>query len=120
MCGIWASLGFRPHSSVIDSVTYRGPDGSGWQEFEAPAGPVVLAHRRLAIIDTTDAALQPMAWKDGSYWITYNGEVYNYLELRNTLQSMGHKFATQSDTEVILAAYEEWGEDCLSHFLGMF
>lgn len=120
MCGIWASLGFIPAPAVIDSVAYRGPDGRGWKEFASNAGPVVLAHRRLAIIDTTDAASQPMGWRDGRFWLTYNGEVYNYLELKAELAAKGYRFTTHSDSEVILAAYEEWGEACLAHFVGMF
>jgi asparagine synthase (glutamine-hydrolysing) len=120
MCGIWASLGFAPPSAAIDAVAHRGPDGRGWKEFSSTAGTLVLAHRRLAIIDTSDAGLQPMARRDGRYWITYNGEVYNYVELRAELEAKGHRFATRSDTEVMLAAYEEWGEGCLGRFAGMF
>jgi asparagine synthase (glutamine-hydrolysing) len=120
MCGIWASIGLSPPSSVIDSVAHRGPDGRGWKEFTSSAGPIVIAHRRLAIIDTSDAAAQPMAWRNGRFWITYNGEVYNYLELRAELEGLGYCFATHSDTEVILAAYECWGEACLDRFVGMF
>jgi asparagine synthase (glutamine-hydrolysing) len=120
MCGIWASLGLAPPPEVIDSVAYRGPDGRGWREFATSAGPVVLAHRRLAIIDTSDAALQPMSWRDGRFWLTYNGEVYNYVEIKIELEAKGYRFATRSDSEVMLAAYEEWGEFCLTHFVGMF
>jgi asparagine synthase (glutamine-hydrolysing) len=75
MCGIWASVGLSPGPAVIDSVAHRGPDGRGWKDFTSTAGPVVLAHRRLAIIDTSAAAAQPMAWDDGRFWLTYNGEI---------------------------------------------
>ena len=120
MCGIWFSLGFAPDPARIDVVTHRGPDGSGWKVFESAAGPVALGHRRLSIIDLSDAALQPMAYADDRYWIVYNGEIYNYLELRNELQAAGHRFRTRSDTEVLLAAYANWGEAALDRLVGMF
>ena len=120
MCGIWASIGLSPGPAVIDSVAYRGPDGRGWKDFTSSAGRVVLAHRRLAIIDTSAAAAQPMAWGDGRFWLTYNGEIYNYVELRAELEAKGYRFATSSDSEVLLGAYQEWGEACLTHFVGMF
>jgi asparagine synthase (glutamine-hydrolysing) len=120
MCGIWASVGLSPGPAVIDSVAHRGPDGRGWKDFTSTAGPVVLAHRRLAIIDTSAAAAQPMAWDDGRFWLTYNGEIYNYVELRAELAAKGYRFATSSDSEVLLCAYQEWGEACVAHFVGMF
>lgn len=79
-----------------------------------------LAHRRLSIIDLSSAGRQPMCNEDGSVWITYNGEIYNFLELRQTLEKRGHIFKTHSDTEVIVHAYEEWGENFVSHLRGMF
>lgn len=79
-----------------------------------------LGHRRLAILDLSAAGHQPMSTPDRRYWITYNGEVYNYLEIRLELEKLGHRFITQSDTEVILHAYAEWGAQCLHHFNGMF
>ena len=81
---------------------------------------VALTHRRLSIIDLSAAGHQPMCSPDGGLWITYNGEVYNYVELREELAGLGHHFRTQTDTEVILAAYRKWGRDCLSRFNGMF
>lgn len=81
---------------------------------------VVLGHRRLSIVDLTSAGHQPMSWADGSTWITYNGEIYNYVELRKELEGKGERFVSQSDTEVILAAYRQWGEDALSRLNGMF
>jgi asparagine synthase (glutamine-hydrolysing) len=84
--------------------------------------PVCLGfgHRRLAIVDTTPLGHQPMSYASGRYWITYNGQVYNHIELREELQRLGHPFASHSDTEVILAAYAQWGEDCLARFNGMW
>lgn len=120
MCGIWFSLGFAPDPAHIDAVAHRGPDGSGWRVFEGTVGPVALGHRRLSIIDLSDAALQPMSYADGRYWVVYNGEIYNYLELREELQAAGHPFRTESDTEVLLAAYAEWGEAALDRLVGMF
>ena len=84
MCGIWCSIGFQPEPMRIDLVRHRGPDGRGWQVFDTIAGPLVLAHRRLSIIDLSDAGLQPMQYSDGRYWLVFNGEIYNYLELRNS------------------------------------
>jgi len=120
MCGIFGSLGFAPDRERIDIVAHRGPDGSGWQEFSSQAGPLALGHRRLAIIDVSDAGLQPMADQSGRFHLVFNGEIYNYLELREELRAKGHIFASNSDSEVLLAAYAEWGEECLHRFLGMF
>jgi asparagine synthase (glutamine-hydrolysing) len=120
MCGIWFSLGFAPDPSRIDVVAHRGPDGSGWREFGSVAGPVALGHRRLSIIDLSAAAAQPMSYADDRYWITYNGEIYNYVELRRDLEAAGHRFRTRSDTEVLLAAYAQWGDAALDRLLGMF
>ena len=86
MCGIWFSLGFVPDRAHIDKVAHRGPDGPGWQRFRVSVrGPVALGHRRLSIIDLWTRRLQPMAYADGRYWLTFNGEIYNYLELRDEL-----------------------------------
>ena len=81
---------------------------------------VLLAHRRLAIVDLTPAGHQPMSYADGRYWIVFNGEIYNHLELRSELLGLGNAFASLSDTEVILAAYSRWGADCLERLNGMF
>ncbi len=120
MCGIWFSLGFPPDPARIDVVAHRGPDGRGWQVFDSVAGPVALGHRRLSIIDLSEMAAQPMSYGDGRYWVVYNGEIYNYIELRRELEVAGHRFATRSDTEVLLAAYAEWGGDALDRLIGMF
>src|SRR5438477_2770654 len=105
MCGIWSSVGFAPDPQRLDVVAHRGPDGRGWHVFDSRCGPVVLGHRRLAIIDVSDADAQPMSYADGRYWITYNGEIYNYVELRRELEQAGCSFRTHSDTEILLAAY---------------
>lgn len=81
---------------------------------------VAFGHRRLAIIDLSPAGHQPMCTSDGRVWIVYNGEIYNYVELRTELETLGHSFVSHSDTEVILTAYREWGEQCLGRFNGMF
>ncbi|MDR0406549.1 MAG: asparagine synthetase B, partial [Holosporales bacterium] len=121
MCGIWFSVGLdNLPASVIDVIAHRGPDGRGWQEFSSERGPVVMAHRRLAIIDLSESGHQPMSSRDGSLWITFNGEVYNYIEIRKELEALGQKFISQTDTEVILQAYMTWGPECLHRFNGMF
>ena len=103
---------------MIGSIGHRGPDGSGVYA----RGPVGLAHRRLSIIDLSDDGRQPMSrvLAAGNITITYNGEIYNYLELKAELLGCGHVFNSGSDTEVILAAYLEWGEACVSRFNGMW
>ncbi|MEI8321158.1 MAG: asparagine synthase (glutamine-hydrolyzing) [Alphaproteobacteria bacterium] len=121
MCGIFFSIGFENlPPSVIDSVAHRGPDGRGWNEFNSPNGPVVMGHRRLAIVDLSADGHQPMSTEDQRYWVTYNGEIYNYIEIRKELESLGHHFKTKTDTEVLLKSYLEWGADCLNRFNGMF
>lgn len=120
MCGIWVSLGYVPDRAHLNVIAHRGPDGDGWREFDTPRGPLALGHRRLAIIDTGDGGIQPMSYGNERYWITYNGEIYNYLELREELRALGCSFRSQSDTEVILAAYSVWGREALAKLRGMF
>jgi asparagine synthase (glutamine-hydrolysing) len=100
------------------SLSHRGPDGEGY--FLDKKICLGLAHRRLAILDLSEAARQPLQFGDGRYWITLNGEIYNFIELRKTLESAGYVFRTQSDTEVIPAAYDYWGPDCQLKFNGMW
>jgi len=100
---------------MCDSLIHRGPDGEGQYVDEH----VALGMRRLAIIDLVTGD-QPISNEDGSLWIVFNGEIYNYRELGERLKEKGHRFKTQSDTEVILHAYEEYGSDCLKHLNGMF
>ncbi len=122
MCGIVGVIHLDPSHAINRSIvhammallSHRGPDGEGvWGE-----GPVALGHRRLSIIDL-EAGHQPMANEDKSIWIVFNGEIYNYLELRREL-TRNHTFRTHSDTEVILHLYEELGERCLERLNGMF
>jgi asparagine synthase (glutamine-hydrolysing) len=120
MCGIWASIGFPPDPSRIELVRHRGPDGSGWQVFHSGAGPVALGHRRLAIIDVSNAGLQPIADASQRWWLIFNGEIYNYVELRDELRQLGCKFRTQTDSEVLLAGFIHWGEAVLERLIGMF
>jgi asparagine synthase (glutamine-hydrolysing) len=101
---------------LTDLVAHRGPDGRGVRV----KGNVGLGHRRLAIIDLSDDGAQPMRDRHLPIWITYNGEIYNYLELRAELEALGFAFRTASDTEVLLAAYVCWGEKCLERFNGMW
>ena len=101
---------------LTDLVAHRGPDGRGVRV----NGNVGLGHRRLAIIDLSDDGAQPMRDRSLPIWITYNGEIYNYLELRAELEALGHVFHTASDTEVLLAAYIRWGTNCLERFNGMW
>ena len=118
MCGIVAIAGFTPEEVLVamrETLQHRGPDAAGvnwWPE----AG---LAHRRLSIIDL-DGGKQPLSNEDGSVWVTYNGEIYNYLELRKELEAAGHRFATRSDTEVIVHLYEDIGERCVERLRGDF
>lgn len=123
MCGIagYHNLSGEPASAqtaalMAETLRHRGPDGMGAHA----EGSVALGHARLAILDLTDSGRQPMRTPDGLYTIVYNGEVYNFAELRAELIRLGHKFCSRTDTEVILSAYREWGADCVPRFNGMF
>jgi asparagine synthase (glutamine-hydrolysing) len=124
MCGIAGILDLERTAAssealvgaMLELIAHRGPDDAG----VLVDGPCVLGHRRLSIIDLSPAGHQPMASADGRLWITYNGEVYNYLELRAALEELGRTFRTETDTEVLLQAYEEWGEGALDRLNGMF
>src|SRR5262245_48972198 len=120
MCGLFGSIGFLPDSRRLDLVAYRGPDGRGWRTFDSPAGPVALGHRRLAIIDVSEAGLQPMGDASGRFQLVFNGEIYNYLELRDEMRARGESFVTESDSEVLLRAYMLWGKAALDRLRGMF
>lgn len=134
---------------ALDSIKHRGPDDEGFffaniseNTYTSASGTdtcpylkeelrdlfdvniskyqLVLANRRLAIIDLSPKGHQPMSYENNNLWITYNGEIFNYKELKTELKSMGHRFYSDTDTEVILAAYSEWGEDCVSRFNGQW
>lgn len=123
MCGIAGYLDFSGDTAsctilrgMTDAIAHRGPDGEG----HYVDGACGLGHRRLAIIDLSPAGHQPMQTADLRYVISYNGEVYNFLELRTELEALGHRFHSSTDTEVILEAYAQWGPACISRFNGMF
>jgi len=124
MCGIsgLANCGDQETLRRMTSVqAHRGPDDSGLWERRFPDGSYIgLGSRRLAIIDLSANGHMPMCNEDGSVWITYNGEIYNFAELRRELQSKGHRFASNTDTEVVIHLYEEDGPDCVKRLNGMF
>lgn len=101
---------------MIDAISHRGPDGEGI----FTDGPIALGHRRLAIIDLSAAGHQPMATSDGRFVMVYNGEIYNFQELRTELEAIGHRFYSRTDSEVVLKSLAQWGSDALQRFNGMF
>src|SRR5208282_958781 len=123
MCGICGKFEFDRETSgttdlvkaMADTIRHRGPDDEGYYV----SGPITLGFRRLSIIDLKSGH-QPLSNEDGSIWIVFNGEIYNYRELRTFLLSKGHVFKTQTDTETIVHLYEEMGPDCLQKLRGMF
>lgn len=129
MCGIAGMFTKRRHreelismgGDMINQLYHRGPDGNGLVIRDSKYGErILLAHTRLSINDLTDLGAQPMSSDDGTYWIVFNGEIYNFIELRKELEALGHSFKSRSDTEVILAAWSQWGVDCFSRFIGMW
>lgn len=124
MCGIAGIWSFRSNDALsidiqkmTDAIAHRGPDAKG--HWVSANHSIALGHRRLSIIDLSENASQPMHYLD-RFVISYNGEIYNYLELKEELEQKGYRFETKSDTEVVLAAYCEWKENCLLKFDGMF
>ncbi len=118
MCGIFGFVGKIPREKAgacLDTLSHRGPDGRGLFQQDA----ITLGHRRLSILDLSERGHQPMSTPDGRYWITFNGEIYNFVEIRKELSNK-YSFRSESDTEVILAAFELWGEECLHRFNGMW
>jgi asparagine synthase (glutamine-hydrolysing) len=122
MCGICGILNFNGRAvdrdlleAMSSAIQHRGPDGSG----SYASGGVGLGHRRLSIIDL-EGGSQPLSNEDDAIHVVFNGEIYNFVELREELEEKGHKFKTRSDTEVIVHAYEQWGMDCASRFNGIF
>ncbi len=123
MCGITGVLSLRGEAAspgvlqrMARAIAHRGPDGEGVHT----DGPLGFAHRRLAIIDLSPAGRQPMVTDDGAVALTYNGEVYNFRELRRELEGLGHAFRSRTDSEVVLRSWVEWGADCVTRFNGMF
>src|SRR6266849_4495356 len=142
-----APEGLRPLRAMTAALRHRGPDDEGYLLADTASGRATayggadtvpaagvaplpetppagydlgLGNRRLSIIDLSPAGHQPMASPDGRLWVTYNGEIFNYVELREALKRLGHAFRTASDTEVLLAAYAEWGAEALHRFNGMW
>jgi asparagine synthase (glutamine-hydrolysing) len=105
---------------ALESLRFRGPNDSGLDEFNCGSSTVVLGHTRLSIIDLSSSGHQPMRSHDGRYAIVFNGEIYNYKELRQELRGLGCQFISESDTEVLLAAWQQWGAGCLTRLTGMF
>ena len=140
MCGFagilqWDGRDIRPDDlkRMGESLRHRGIDDLGYlcwngdrqgkavrDRRQVPGGCVGLVHRRLSILDLTEAARQPMSTPDNRHHIVFNGEVYNYLELRSELKKLGHTFRSNSDTEVVLAAFLQWGSEALKRFIGAF
>lgn len=123
MCGITGYCSFKGLPAreeniraMTETLRHRGPDGMG----TLVDGPVALGHTRLAVLDLTPAASQPMSSSDGLHSIVYNGEVYNHALLRRELVRLGHEFRSRSDTEVVLNAYRQWGPECVGRLNGMF
>lgn len=150
MCGIcgWLSTNHQIDRSTLERMNnvarHRGPDDEGYalisrksvnlfcgrdsRSSNFPLFPegvfedtfLAFGHRRLSILDLSMKGHQPMCSEDGKICVTFNGEIYNYIELRRELASKGHTFYSNSDTEVLIASYREWGEDCVAHFNGMW
>ena len=123
MCGIVGIVSKGPVEQetlarMRDAISHRGPDDAGLKVW--PEQGVGLANRRLSIIDLSKQGHQPMANEDGSIWITFNGEIYNFKQLRTQLEELGHRFSSTSDTEVVIHTYEEWGESGVERLRGMF
>src|SRR2546421_6322980 len=121
MCGIAGIVSREPLEPgdaaravlMRDVMAYRGPDGAGLH-----ADPhALLAHRRLSIVDLSGGH-QPLSNEDGTIWVTFNGEIYNHADMRGVLEGAGHRYRTHSDTEAIVHAYEEWGDECVHRFRG--
>lgn len=124
MCGIYGAFSkgkltdteLNRVRSIGPILQHRGPDGEGfWYR-----NNIALGHRRLSILDATNSGAQPMSYKNGRYTIVYNGEIYNFIELKSELKKAGYAFSTDTDTEVVIAAYDYWGKKCLDKFNGMW
>ena len=123
MCGIYGEISDRPApAACAEVIRHRGPDDAGEQVFalREPRLYVSLLFRRLSIIDLSSAGHQPMSNEDGTVWVIFNGEIYNFQELREQLIAAGHKFRSRTDTETIVHGYEQWGDDVIARLHGMF
>lgn len=126
MCGIAGYISFYrpvenlPVEKMLEQMVHRGPDDFGLYEDTKAYPQAVLGHRRLSILDLSQAGHQPMTNEDGTLWIVFNGEIYNYPELRKDLLAKGHTFNSATDTEAILHLYEEYGSECVMYLRGMF
>lgn len=127
MCGISGAValdgeldGQRLVENIVASQRRRGPDASRVEQFDEGGARVWLGHNRLSIIDLSSHANQPLRSQDGRFVLVYNGEIYNYLELREELLGLGHSFSTQSDSEVLIEAFRAWGTEAINRFYGMF
>lgn len=124
MCGITGFIDHRNNTQIeilnqmTETLTHRGPDSSGRYFEHKDSYTIGLGHRRLSVIDLTEAGSQPMKYKN--FTIIYNGELYNFQEVKKRLKNLGHEFYSETDTEVILHAFDEWNEDCVEYFIGMF
>src|SRR3982750_3647913 len=124
MCGISGFVDFNKRTGketlekMNRTMSHRGPDGEGYGMYDNDAAVIGLGHRRLSIIDLSEGGSQPQTFN--GLHITFNGEIYNYAEIKKTLLEKGHQFHSHSDTEVILHAYAEWGSAALQQFIGMF
>ena len=123
MCGIAGLINKNKENveksmikQMTDELIHRGPDGEGQYVWNY----IGLGHRRLSIIELSDSGSQPMFSHDKKYIIVFNGEIYNYIELKGKLKSLGAVFQSNSDTEVIIEAYRYWGENCVKYFNGMW
>ena len=123
MCGIAGKFNFNPDHPIdrdrlvamTTAVAHRGPDADGFYVGDG----VGLGHRRLSIIDLSTGG-QPLTNEDGTIWIVFNGEIYNFADTRRELEGLGHRFRTNTDTEVIVHGYEQWGPEAVTRFRGMF
>jgi asparagine synthase (glutamine-hydrolysing) len=124
MCGITGFIDFNKATSaatllnMTNSLAHRGPDGFSTELISSSSFDVGMGHRRLSIIDLSDHGKQPMKWE--SLWLCFNGEIYNYKEIKVELSQLGHTFIGDSDSEMILHAFKEWGKECIQRFIGMF
>ena len=127
MCGIVGSFTINPwledstrFTAALDALHHRGPNDRGLEVFTIGKGRLSLGHTRLSIIDLSTGGHQPMSCISGRYTIVFNGEIYNYRELRIEMQKLGYIFYTETDTEVLLVCWAHWGADCLPKLVGMF